>query len=56
MIAKFKETGQVKVKEIDLQLQYLKAMSLRNGNKSIENPTQDQRDASGPSVDPSTVH
>ena len=36
--------------------QYLKGMSLRNGNKSSKDLTQDLRDASDPSVDPPTVH
>ena len=35
--------------------QYLKGMSLRKRKKSIKDLTQDLRDASGPSADPSTV-
>ena len=34
----------------------LKVMSLRKSKKSSKVLTQDLRDASGPSVDPSTVH
>jgi len=35
--------------------QYMKVMSLRKRKKSSKDLTQDLRDASGPSVDPSTV-
>ena len=34
---------------------YLKGMSLRKRKKSSKDLTQDRRDASGPSADPSTV-
>lgn len=36
--------------------QYLKAMAVKMGKKSSKDLTQDLRDASGPSVDPSPVH
>ena len=59
----FEETGQVEDKRRSVRPkklstaneQHLKVMSLRKRKKSSKYLTQDLRDASGPSADPSTV-